>query len=129
MDTYGADADCGHSALLPDTAGVYSADVPRRREPAPKAPSFRQRLWAEIEPAVRALLGDVALFMLLLAALTIAYLGLEGLGALGYRTERVELLETLHYWAYLAVFVMFLVDLVLKVFFYLVRKRHDVQVV
>jgi hypothetical protein len=77
--------------------------------------TFRAELWRDIRPSVLALPGDVALFFLWLAALTLVFVGLRGLSALGYRSERVELLETLHYYAYLPVFAMFLVDLIWKV--------------
>jgi hypothetical protein len=69
----------------------------------------------------------MALFLVLLVGLTIAYVGLEGIAALGYPEDRVERLETLHYWAYLAIFLVFLVNLVFKVVIYSWRRRNDFQ--
>ena len=76
---------------------------------------FLTELWTEIRPSVTALLGDLALFIVWLGALTLVFAGLRGLSALGYRQERIDLLETLHYYAYLPVYVLFLLDLILKV--------------
>ena len=110
-------------ALLTDSAAVYSDDVARPR-PA-KTPSFWARTWAEIEPGVRAVAGDTTLGVVLLGALTIAYLVLEGIKALGYPEDRVARLESLHYWAYLVVFVVFLLNLLYKVVsIYLLRRRE-----
>jgi hypothetical protein len=76
---------------------------------------FFRDVGADIRPAARALVGDVAIFVLVLAALAVASLGLRSLRVIGYNQTRLETFEELHYWAYLVVFLMLLLDLIIKI--------------
>jgi hypothetical protein len=55
------------------------------------------------------------LFLIFVAALTVAYLGLGILAGLGYDPARIELFETIHYYGYVIVFGLFMVDFVCRV--------------
>jgi hypothetical protein len=76
---------------------------------------FPKDVWEDIRPAARALAGDVAIFLMVIAALAIAYLGLRTLRVIGYDSTRLDTLETIHYYAYLVVFTMLLLDLIVKI--------------
>jgi len=89
----------------------------------PPKPKFKERLWARLEPIVLILLSDILLFLIVLAALVIAFTGISGLRALGMRPERLEILETLHWYAYLAVSTMFLIDMLFRTILELFRPR------
>jgi hypothetical protein len=76
---------------------------------------FCKDVWEDIRPAARALVGDVAIFVLVLAALAVAYLGLRSLRVIGYNQARLETFDLIHYCAYLVVLVMLLLDLIIKI--------------
>ncbi len=82
----------------------------------PTVPSltFKQKLWASLEPIMFILLKDIIIFLIVLATLVIVFAGVAGMKALGMRPERAEMFETLHFYAYLAVACILLVDLIFK---------------
>ena len=89
------------------------------------APLLKE-IWAEKRPVFKALVADVLIFLVVLAALFLCYIALRGMEAAGYPSERIARLEQLHYWAYVGVIGLFLVDLVLKLFVLFIRKNHAV---
>jgi len=89
----------------------------------PPQPTFRQKLWPPIEPVVLILLRDIILFFIVLAALLVGFAGIAGLKAFGMPEQRLQILETMHFWAYTTVEVLFLLDMVLKTFLEIFRKR------
>lgn len=91
-------------------------------KPPPK-PTFRQKLWPPIEPVVLILLRDIILFFIVLAALLVGFAGIAGLKAFGMPEQRLQILETFHFWAYTTIEVLFLLDMVLKTFLEIFRKR------
>jgi len=95
---------------------------PHQMKPAP-TPSFKQKLWSSVEPAILILLPDIIKFLLVLAALLVGYAGLSALKAFGMSPERLAVLETLHFYAYLAVAFLFLLDMVVKISLEIFRKR------
>ena len=76
---------------------------------------FSKDVWEDIRPAARALVGDVAIFVLVLAGLSLVYLGLRTLRVIGYDQTRLETFDLIHYYAYLVVLVMLLLDLIVKI--------------
>jgi len=89
----------------------------------PPKPTFKQKLWSSLEPVVLILMRDIILFLIVLAALLVGFVGVAGLKALGMPPQRVEILETLHWYAYLAVASIFLLDMVFKTILEVVRKK------
>ena len=89
----------------------------------PPKPTFRQKLWASLEPVVLILLRDIILFFIVLAALLVGFAGIAGLKAFGMPQERLQILETMHFWAYTTVAILFLLDMVLKIFLQIFIKR------
>ena len=89
----------------------------------PPKPTFKQQLWSSLEPVVLILLRDIILFLIVLAALIVGFVGVVGLKALGIPPQRVELLETLHWYAYFTVASIFLLDMVVKTILEIVRKK------
>jgi hypothetical protein len=89
----------------------------------PPKPTFRQKLWPPIEPVVLILLRDIILFFIVLAALLVGFAGIAGLKAFGMSEQRLQILETMHFWAYTTVEFLFLLDMVLKIFLQIFRKR------
>jgi hypothetical protein len=90
---------------------------------SPLQNKFREKLWTRLEPIVLILVSDVFLFLIVFAALVIAFTGISGLKALGMRPERLEILETLHWYAYLAVSILFSIDMLLKTILELLKAR------
>jgi hypothetical protein len=78
-------------------------------------PTSRQRLWNDVEPTARAMVGDAVLFLLGLLVLAGSFLGLLGLDRLGYPKSFIDILEALHFWGYFAVLGVLLLDLLWKV--------------
>jgi hypothetical protein len=89
----------------------------------PPKPTFRQQLWASLEPVVLILLTDIILFVIVLAALVVGFAGVAGLKALGMSPERLVILEAMHSYVYLAVASIFLLDMVAKTILEVVRKK------
>ncbi len=89
----------------------------------PPKPTFKQRLWSSLEPVVLILLRDIILFLIVLAALIVGFVGVAGLKALGMSPQRAEILETLHWYAYLIVASIFLLDMVIKTILEVARKK------
>ena len=73
-------------------------------------------MWHENRQIFKAILTDILLFLLALAALFGGYKALHALEVAGYPHDRVARFEALHYWAYLSVDGLFLSDLVVKLF-------------
>ena len=86
-------------------------------------PSFKQKLWSSLKDVVLILLKDIILFMIVLAALAFAYLGIAGLKAPGMAPERCQVLEIMHFYGYMAVLCIFLLDMVLKTILEVFKKR------
>jgi len=59
----------------------------------PPKPTFKQRLWSSLEPVVLILLRDIILFLIVLAALIVGFVGVAGLKALGMSPQRAEFLR------------------------------------
>ena len=76
--------------------------------------SFWKKLWSEIEPQVRAIVGETIVFILMVAALALVFVSLGWLAGLGYDPARIERFETMHYWACLAVLGIFLLSFVIR---------------
>jgi hypothetical protein len=89
----------------------------------PPKPTFKQKLWVSLEPFVLILLRDIILFLIVFAALVIAFVGVAALKALGMPAERLDLLERAHSYAYLAVALIFLLDMVAKIILEFVGKK------
>ena len=89
----------------------------------PPTPKFKEKLWTRLEPIVLILVSDIVLFLIVLAGLVIAYTGISGLRALGMRPERLDILDTIHAYAYLGVSVIFLLDMVVRSFIEVARRR------
>jgi hypothetical protein len=89
----------------------------------PPKPTFKQKLWASLEPAILILLNDIALFFIVLAALLVGYAGIGGLKAFGMPEARLQIIETVHFWAYTTVEILFLLDMILKILLELFKKR------
>lgn len=86
---------------------------------------FRKDVWEDIRPPVRSIVGDVAIFMVVLAGLAIAFLGLHTLRIIGYDQTRLNTFETIHYYSYLVVLVMLLLDLILKIGTHVLKTTKD----
>lgn len=89
----------------------------------PPKPTFKQRLWSSLEPFLIILLRDIALFLIVLAALVLGFVGVTALKAAGMPPERTQILETMHFYAYLIVAFIFLLDMVAKVSLEVFRKN------
>jgi len=89
----------------------------------PPKPTFKQQLWAQLEPVALILLRDIILFIMVLAALVVGFAGVAGLKALGMPPERLKILEAMHSYAYLAVATIFLLDMVAKTILEVLRKK------
>jgi hypothetical protein len=76
--------------------------------------SFWKKVWSDTEPAVRAIVGDTFVFLVILASLALVYLCLGWLAGLGYDATRIERFDTMHYWAYLGVLGIFLLGFVIR---------------
>ena len=76
---------------------------------------FHEDVWEDVRPIVRAIVGDVLIFLIVLVALALSYLALRLLALVGYLPSRLEVLETLHYYAYLLVLVLLFFDLLGKI--------------
>jgi hypothetical protein len=87
------------------------------------APTFKDKLWTRLESIILILVTDIVLFLIVLAALLIAYAAINGLKALGMSESRLELLETIHWYAYLAVSTLFLFDMLVKTLMELFKSR------
>jgi hypothetical protein len=85
-----------------------------KNRPTVHSPTFKQKLWASLEPIMLILLKDIIIFLIVLATLVVVFAGVAGMKALGIRPERAEMFETLHFYAYLAVATILLIDLILK---------------
>jgi hypothetical protein len=92
--------------------GFAAGFVAARRQIAGQ---FCRDVWEDIRPAARALLGDMAIFLIGLLVLAVVYLALHVLRVIGYDQARLEIFELMHYITYLVVFAMLLLDLILKV--------------
>lgn len=92
------------------------------RQTATKA-SFGRKVWSDIEPAARAIVGDTAVFLLILAALAFVFLCLGWLAGLGYDSMRIEKFEALHYWAYLVVLGEFLLSFIIRMGLHALKPR------
>ena len=103
-------------ALPQASDGVDCVSVAR-----PRTPSFSARAWEGIELKARVLCGDILLFLIAIAGLTLVFMALQGLSVLGYPPERIEILETLHYWAYVVILASFVLDLLVKIFLAMLR--------
>jgi hypothetical protein len=75
---------------------------------------FWAKVWADIEPAVRAIIGDTAVCLCLLVALSLIYLLLGWLAGQGYDEVRIGRFETMHYWATVMVLGIFLLSFVIR---------------
>jgi uncharacterized RDD family membrane protein YckC len=89
----------------------------------PPPPTFKQKLWSSLEPVLLILLRDIILFLIVLAALIVGFVGVAGLKALGMPPQRTEILEGLHWYAYLAVATIFLLDMVLKTILEVAKRK------
>ena len=89
------------------------------------AGQFCKDVWEDIRPPVRAIVGDVAIFMVVLAGLAIVFVGLHTLRITGYDQRRLDIFETIHYWAYLVVLVMLLLDLIAKIGAHVFKTTKD----
>jgi hypothetical protein len=89
----------------------------------PPKPTFKEKLWSSLEPIVLILLRDIILFLMVLAALILGFVGVAALKALGMPPQRVEILEALHWYAYLVVASIFLLDMVFKTILEVVKKK------
>jgi hypothetical protein len=89
----------------------------------PPKPTFKQKLWASLEPVILILLRDIILFLMVLAALVVGYAGVAALKALGMPPRRLEILEMVHSYAYLGIACIFLFDMVAKTILEVVTKK------
>jgi hypothetical protein len=96
--------------------------APQPRHGTTPKTSYWVKRWKNIEKPASALIEDFMLFAILLAVLTLSFLGLGALAALGYPAQRVETFETLHYYAYLSVLTTFLIDMVSRIVIHVFRK-------
>jgi len=87
-------------------------------------PTFKQKLWLQLEPVLIILLRDIILFFIVLSALLVGFVGIAGLRAFGMPPERLNILETMHWYAYIAVEFLFLFDMVLKIILEISRKKQ-----
>jgi hypothetical protein len=85
--------------------------------------SFWKLLWDDIQPPVKAMVGDAVLFVLGLAILAVSFLGLVLLERLHYPKEHIYLLMRLHFWCYYAVLTVLFFDLIFKVISHAFRKK------
>ena len=76
---------------------------------------FKKGLWQDIEPTVRAMVGDALLFLLGLIILAASFGGLLALAKLGYPPQFITTLESLHFWGYYCVIGVLLLDLFWKI--------------
>ena len=90
----------------------------------PPKPSFGQKLWSSVADPMLILLSDVILFLIVLAALLVGFLGITGLKAFGVRPERIELFETIHFYGYLSVEAVFICDMLFKIISESLRKKQ-----
>ena len=63
-------------------------------------------LWLEIKRVTRPIVVDIAVFVLILLALLLGFLGLRALALAGYDGGRVHTFEVLHYWCYAGVYTL-----------------------
>jgi hypothetical protein len=89
----------------------------------PKGDSFGTKVWSDIEPAVRAIVGDTVVFLFILAALAVVFLGLGWLAGLGYDSSRIERFEAMHYWCFFCVLGAFLLSFVIRMALFAWRIR------
>jgi hypothetical protein len=85
--------------------------------------SFWKKVWSDIEPAARAIVGDTGICLLILASLAVVYLCLGWLAGLGYDDARIERLDVMHYWATVAVLGVFLLSFVIRMGLQALRPR------
>jgi len=76
-----------------------------------------------VERPLLILLTDIILFLVILAALLVGFLGIAGLKALGMSPARIEILETMHFYGYLTVGGIFLLDMIGKIIIEAARKK------
>jgi hypothetical protein len=74
-----------------------------------------ESLWREVRRVTRPIIVDIAVFVLILLALLLGFLGLHALKLAGYDGARVHTFEVLHYWCYSGVYTLFGVDLLFKI--------------
>ena len=99
------DADCISSSAMQSPA-LSTTDANTLAE---------DTLWSEVKRVTRPIIVDIAVFILILLALLLGFLGLRALQTAGYEKERVHTFEVLHYWCYSAVYTLFGLDLLFKI--------------
>jgi len=72
---------------------------------------------------VSVLLEDTLLFIVLLCALAVTFVGLRLVAAIGYEPEKVKILEEVHFWGYFSAVVVFILDLLGQLVVYAIGKR------
>lgn len=85
--------------------------------------SLAKKVWTDIEPAVRAIVGDTIVFLVILASLALVFVGLGWLAGLGYDATRIERFEAMHYWGSFSVLAVFLLSFVIRMALLALRIR------
>ncbi len=101
---------------------VFACYIRAVMKTAPK-PTFKQKLWASLEPYLLILIRDIILFLIVLAALVIGFGGVAGMKVLGMPPERVTILETAHFYTYLTTFCIFALDMLFKIISLLIKEQ------
>ena len=93
-------------------------------DPAPNTRRhFLVEIWNENREVFKVLIADIVFFLTILFALFVVFLAFRGMEKAGYPPNRLATFETLHYWAYHVVLVIFLLDMIMKLFLFLVLRR------
>ena len=75
----------------------------------------KETVWTEVARVARPIVVDIAVFVLILLALLLGFLGLRVLQAAGYDKDKLHAFAVMHYWCYAAVYALFGIDLLFKI--------------